>query len=151
MLLLVVALVVLARGVRAVLRAIPLPAAVHLLVITVMVLDRTTRRRRALLAHATAAVLFVPSAQRLAAEHEVIILDDGERHPGLLRLILMSIKAVKAVKAAAAAAAAAAAGAAVAGCAVVAIAVHLDAAGVMVLMVLMVLMTDGVPTAGFLL
>lgn len=119
LLLVFVALMVLA-GRAHVLWAVPLSSAVHLLVLV----DGAARRRCALVAHAAAAVLFVPGAQRLTAKHEVVVLDDGEGHPGLL-----VIKAVEAVVAAAAAAAA------VARRAAVAVTVHLDAAVVVVVVV----------------
>lgn len=103
--------------------AYPLASAVQLLVLV----DGAARRRCALLAHAAAAVLFVPGAQRLAAKHQVVVLDDGEGHPSLL--LVEAVEAVEAVVAAATATAA------VAGRAAVAVAVHLDAAVVVLIVV----------------
>lgn len=113
-----------------VLRTIPLATAAHLLV----VVDGTARRRRALFAHAAAAVLFVPGAERLAAKHEVVVFDDGKGHPGLLLLLIIKVAVVGVHTLEAACAA-------VAGCAGVAVSVHLDAAAVVVVVTVTVVVT----------
>src|SRR3569833_1410979 len=50
------------------------------------------RRGGAVLAHAVSpAVFFVPCAERLAAEHQIVILDHGGGHPRLLRRLQLHL------------------------------------------------------------